>query len=194
MKKTFNYLAISSCLLLTATFAHADSSSYQRYSEGMSKSMDANSDGKITREEFDALRAKKFQELDSNNDGRITVEEMKGGHEKMFGSGRNKMSDEERNSRGSPRSQGDNMNTRNQSSRGGWSDNSQELPDNMRRSPSGSQDRSGGSDGSGMSSQSSGSRSNNSGRSGSGSSSSSSSEGSGNSSSGSSGGSSGAGQ
>jgi hypothetical protein len=145
MKKTFNYLAISSCFILDATIAHADSKSYQGYSKGtMSESMDTNSDGKITREEFDALRAKRFQELDANNDGRITVEEMKGGHEKMFGSGHNKMSDEERNSRGSSRSQGD-MNTTNQSSRGGWSDNSQEQSNNSKRGSSSSQDRSGGS-------------------------------------------------
>lgn len=45
------------------------------------KEVDANGDGKISREEFHAKGEKMFKEADTNGDGFITKEEMKAAHE-----------------------------------------------------------------------------------------------------------------
>jgi Ca2+-binding EF-hand superfamily protein len=44
--------------------------------DALFKRMDANGDGVVTREEFDASNARRFQEMDANNDGKVTREEM----------------------------------------------------------------------------------------------------------------------
>jgi Ca2+-binding EF-hand superfamily protein len=94
MKKTFSYLAITSCFVLGTTLAHADTDSSQgKMQEKMFKAMDANSDGMVTMDEFNAFHAKRFKELDVNGNGQITLEEMKAGYKKMDGSGHKKMDD-----------------------------------------------------------------------------------------------------
>lgn len=50
--------------------------------------MDANSDGVLTRQEFDAGRAAEFTRLDANNDGQLTREEMRAGRGEHRRSGR----------------------------------------------------------------------------------------------------------
>jgi hypothetical protein len=56
MKKIFNYLAVTSCLMLSTSLAHADSDSdlsqHPNREDKMFEAMDVNSDGKVTREEF----------------------------------------------------------------------------------------------------------------------------------------------
>ncbi|CAH1082957.1 hypothetical protein [Candidatus Nitrotoga sp. 1052] len=103
MKKTFSYLAITSCFVLGTTLSHADSDASHgnmqekigNMQEKMFKAMDANSDGMVTTDEFNAFHAKKFKELDVNGNGQITLEEMKAGYKKMMDdSGRKKMMDD----------------------------------------------------------------------------------------------------
>ena len=99
MKKNFSYLAITSCFVLGTTLAHADSDASHgkmdgKMQEKMFKAMDANSDGMVTTDEFNAFHAKKFKELDINGNGQITLEEMKAGYKKMMDDGgRKKMDD-----------------------------------------------------------------------------------------------------
>lgn len=95
MKKTVNYLVVMSCFVLGATFAHADPDAHhgkmydsgahhhEKMHEKMFKAMDANADGAITNDEFDAYHAKKFKEMDVNGDGKITSEDMKSESKKM---------------------------------------------------------------------------------------------------------------
>ncbi|RFC34452.1 MAG: EF hand [Candidatus Nitrotoga sp. MKT] len=88
MKKTFSYLAITSCFILVTTLAHADTDASHgkmdgKMQEKMFKALDANSDGMVTTDEFNAFHAKKFKELDVNGNGQITLDEMKAGHKKM---------------------------------------------------------------------------------------------------------------
>ena len=106
MKKTFNYLAITSCFILGTALAHADADSSQgNMYDKMFKAMDTNSDGMVTRDEFNAFGAKKFKEMDVNNNGQITLEEMKAPHKKMMGGERKKMDDTGMDSSGKARSQ-----------------------------------------------------------------------------------------
>ncbi len=85
MKKTFIYFAMTSCFVLGTTLAHADTDAHHgKMHEKMFKAMDANSDGMVTTDEFNAFNAKKFKELDVNGNGQITLEEMKAGHKKMM--------------------------------------------------------------------------------------------------------------
>lgn len=42
---------------------------------------DANNDGVVTRQEFDAFRAAEFTRLDANHDGQLTRDEMRAGHQ-----------------------------------------------------------------------------------------------------------------
>jgi hypothetical protein len=91
MNKTFIYLAMSSCFIFGTTIAHADSESSQgKMPDKMFKSMDANSDGRVTRDEFNDYGAKKFREMDTNGSGDVTSDEMKAGYKGMNeGDGRN---------------------------------------------------------------------------------------------------------
>lgn len=85
MKKTFSYFAMTPCFVLGITLAHADTDAHHgKMHEKMFKAMDANSDGMVTTDEFNAFHAKKFKELDANGNGQITLEEMKAGHKKMM--------------------------------------------------------------------------------------------------------------
>ena len=104
MKKTFNYLAITSCFVLGTTFAHADSSQGKMKDE-MFKAMDTNSDRMITRDEFNTFGTKKFQEMDVNGNGQISSEEMNAWRKKMNSGGRNKMDDKDTDTSGKARSQ-----------------------------------------------------------------------------------------
>ncbi|MDO8370061.1 MAG: hypothetical protein Q7S71_05095 [Candidatus Nitrotoga sp.] len=111
MKKTFSYLAITSCFVLGTTLAYADSDASHgkmqekmgKMQEKMFKAMDANSDGMVTTDEFNAFHAKKFKDLDANGNGQLTLEEMKAGYKKMMekmkdDGGRMKMEDGEMDS------------------------------------------------------------------------------------------------
>ena len=101
MKKTFSYLAMTSCFVLGTTLAHADTDTHHgkmdgkmdgKMQEKMFKVMDTNSDGMVTTDEFNAFHAKKFKALDVNGNGQITLEEMKAGYKKMMdGGGHKKM-------------------------------------------------------------------------------------------------------
>jgi len=103
MKKTFSYLAMTSCFVLGTTLAHADTDAHHgkmdgrmdgKMQEKMFQAIDANSDGMVTTDEFNAFHAKRFKELDANGNGQITLDEMKAGQKKMMdGSGRKKMDD-----------------------------------------------------------------------------------------------------
>jgi len=50
--------------------------------------MDADEDGKVSREEFMRKREKGFSNMDSNSDGFIDSDEMKGAHEGKCGEGK----------------------------------------------------------------------------------------------------------
>jgi len=99
MKKTFNYLALTSCFILGTSLAHADTDARSgkmdgKMQEKMFKAMDTNTDGMVSTEEFNAYHAKKFKELDVNGNGQITLEEMKAGHKKMMDDGGHKKMDD----------------------------------------------------------------------------------------------------
>ena len=74
MKKTFNYLAITSCFVLGTSLVYADSDSNSRDVENrMFKAMDVNSDGKVSRDEFmnyDFKAAEKYGCQGMNDDAR----------------------------------------------------------------------------------------------------------------------------
>lgn len=101
MKKTVSYLMVMSCFALGATLAYAGTDAHHGKMHGaqashhgkmhgemhgkrhgkrhgkMFRAMDANADGAITKEEFDAHLAKKFKKMDVNGDGEITLGEIK---------------------------------------------------------------------------------------------------------------------
>jgi hypothetical protein len=107
MKKTLIYLALTSCFVLGNTVAHANpGSNHGNMQNKMFKDMDTNSDGMVTKEEFNNYGEKKFIEMDVNGDGQVTDKEMKTAHKKVEGSGsvRNKMDDEGKDSMGKERS------------------------------------------------------------------------------------------
>jgi len=138
MKKTFSYLAITSCFVLGTTLAHADAdASYGKMDgkmqEKMFKAMDANSDGMVTTDEFNAFHAKRFKELDVNGNGQITLDEMKAGHKKMDDAWHKKsddaegkkMDDSERDSdSGKTHSQSDTANPKSETKAAGGSSDS----------------------------------------------------------------------
>ena len=89
MKKTTKYLIAVSSFILSAGLAYADGeecdtpvhkSSSGSPQESMFKSADTNSDGEISKNEFNAYYAqhnkKHFKSLDVNKDGKITANEM----------------------------------------------------------------------------------------------------------------------
>ena len=50
---------------------------YRQHKAEMWKTMDANSDGSVTKAEFDAAHSKKFTEMDADKDGKVTMDEKK---------------------------------------------------------------------------------------------------------------------
>jgi hypothetical protein len=88
MKMTIAYLAAASCFVLSANLAHAEgeacdknmSQHHGEMDEMTFKKLDTNSDGVISRKEFNAFNAKHFKQLDTNKDGKLTPEELQGGH------------------------------------------------------------------------------------------------------------------
>jgi hypothetical protein len=94
MKKSFNYFAITTCFVLGTSLAHANpDSSQENMRDQMFKVIDTNSDGTLTRDEFNAFTAKKFQQMDANGDGQLSSEEIKTANKKMMSGESNKMSD-----------------------------------------------------------------------------------------------------
>ena len=94
MKKSFNYFAITTCFVLGASLAHANpDSSKGNMHDQMFKAIDTNSDKSISRDEFNAFGAKKFQQMDANGDGQLSSEEMKAANKKMMSGESNRMSD-----------------------------------------------------------------------------------------------------
>jgi|GEM_PF-1933038 len=126
MKKTLNYLAITSCFVLGTTLAHAnpnsphvqmkssqgnmDSSKENRHGK-MFEYMDANSDGMVTKDEFNAFGEKKFKKMDANGDGKVSAEEMKASHKKMMGWKGNQKDGHDMNSSEKSHSQNGNSNS-----------------------------------------------------------------------------------
>jgi Ca2+-binding EF-hand superfamily protein len=88
MKKSLTSLAVLSCFVLGTTVAHADADSQGKMQEKLFKSMDTNSDGNVTREEYDSFADKQFKKLDANGNNQITLKEMKDGARKMMSGGR----------------------------------------------------------------------------------------------------------
>lgn len=94
MKKSFNCFAITACFVLGTSLAYANpDSSHGNMHDQMFKTMDSNSDKMVTREEFNAFGAKKFQQMDMNGDDQLSPEEMKAAYKKMMNGESNKMSD-----------------------------------------------------------------------------------------------------
>ncbi|MEW5903496.1 MAG: EF-hand domain-containing protein [Pseudomonadota bacterium] len=52
---------------------------------GMTQLMDKNGDGVVSRKEFDAYHAERFQELDTNKDGKLSADELTPMHPPMHG-------------------------------------------------------------------------------------------------------------
>jgi Ca2+-binding EF-hand superfamily protein len=83
--KKFLILAASAALITgSAYFASAEevakTEGQQPKKGGMMGEMDANGDGKVSKDEFVADAAKKYSEIDSNKDNNITHEEMQAHH------------------------------------------------------------------------------------------------------------------
>jgi len=95
MKNVSKYLLAVSGFLLCAGLAHADADGEEcdsvkhkqsKFNKGIKfDSMDANSDGGISKSEFNEHSSKRFEELDANSDGKITSEELQGNHGKKMG-------------------------------------------------------------------------------------------------------------
>ncbi len=94
MKNFSNCLSGIAMLVLSTTFAHADGEQCDsaKHNQTMSSqegimfnSVDTNSDGAISKTEFDAYYAKHnaqhFSKMDANQDGKLTPDEMHAGHE-----------------------------------------------------------------------------------------------------------------
>ncbi|CAG9931646.1 hypothetical protein [Candidatus Nitrotoga arctica] len=114
MKKSFNYLAITTCFVLGTSLAHADADSSQgNMHDQMFKAMDSNSDEKVTRDEFNNYGAKKFQQMDANGDGQLSTDEMKAAYKKMMSGENNKMSDRDMGSRKAGSKSGSKMDSAN---------------------------------------------------------------------------------
>lgn len=61
---------------------HGHKKHWKEHKQRMWKAMDANSDGKISKDEFTKAHAAKFEAMDANKDGFVTKEEKKA-HMKM---------------------------------------------------------------------------------------------------------------
>lgn len=84
MKKSFSFFAVLP-LALWAASAHAEPGACREPAQGqdrmqmddaMFKRMDANSDGAVSKAEFQAFNARRFKEMDADKDGKVTREEM----------------------------------------------------------------------------------------------------------------------
>ncbi|MBC7770585.1 MAG: hypothetical protein H7124_17525 [Phycisphaerales bacterium] len=95
MRKIWIAAAGFAALAGAAGFAVAQSEPAQAPERGVSRLWqgDANSDGVVTRQEFDAARSAQFTQLDGDNNGQLTREEMRemrgarGGHHGRRGGG-----------------------------------------------------------------------------------------------------------
>ncbi|TXT24355.1 MAG: signal transduction protein with EFhand domain [Gallionellaceae bacterium] len=84
MKKAINiFLALP--IVLGAALAHAEPGACREPAQGqgraqmedtMFKRMDANSDGAVSKAEFQGFNTKRFKEMDADKDGKVTREEM----------------------------------------------------------------------------------------------------------------------
>lgn len=77
MNKLFLTVAALAAGLLAST-AFADDSGHRSHGDRF-KEMDANGDGKISRQEATDAAKARFAEMDKNGDGKITADEMTGG-------------------------------------------------------------------------------------------------------------------
>jgi Ca2+-binding EF-hand superfamily protein len=84
MKKTIN-IFLAAPILLGAALAHAEPGACREPAQGqgraqmedtMFKRMDANSDGAVSKAEFQGFNTKRFKEMDADKDGKVTREEM----------------------------------------------------------------------------------------------------------------------
>ncbi len=69
-------LALIAVFALTACAGKRYKHSQDRF-HSMWTNMDANSDGEVTKAEFDSAHEKHFKEMDSNSDGKVTMDEKK---------------------------------------------------------------------------------------------------------------------
>lgn len=92
MKKGCVYFAMASSFVLGSfpALAEPDSQHGQMHGqmeEQMFKEADTNSDGAISKAEFNAFQSRYFKKMDTNGDGKITHDEMEAGHNKIRESG-----------------------------------------------------------------------------------------------------------
>ena len=96
MKKTTSCLAISACLVLGTTLAHASgekcdappmpAAQHHGQMDAMTfRKIDTNKNGAISLKEFNAFNAKHFKQLDTNKGGKLTLEELQGGSQPPMG-------------------------------------------------------------------------------------------------------------
>ncbi len=69
--------AVAALILPSEAMAKDDSSRHGRYKDHIMEKVDANKDGKISKDEFLAAHAAKFDEMDTNKDGFLSEEERK---------------------------------------------------------------------------------------------------------------------
>ncbi len=81
--KKLNSSLILACGLALVALPCAFAGHDEHSSDAMFKSMDANSDGQISRAEHVAGGKKMFSDADANHDGRVTAAEMTAAHAKM---------------------------------------------------------------------------------------------------------------
>lgn len=84
MKKAIN-IFVAAPFVLGAALAHAEPDTRREPAQGqgraqmedaMFKRMDANSDGAVSKAEFQAFNTARFKEMDADKDGKVTREEM----------------------------------------------------------------------------------------------------------------------
>lgn len=93
MKKSNRvYFVLIPCLALGAVCSYAGAEDvpalmYGQMGEQMFKEVDANGDGAISVDEFNAFHQKQFKQMDANGDGKISHAEMEAGHKRQAGGG-----------------------------------------------------------------------------------------------------------
>lgn len=84
-KEYMKFLVILSALLfLVSCGHHGHKKSHPHKGHHMFGMMDANSDGKVSKAEFDKKHEGMFKKMDVNGDGSVTQEEMKSHHKMMM--------------------------------------------------------------------------------------------------------------